>query len=75
MGSRLIKARCLIVNKLTEHMYTIRTNINQKHATTRPASFWTNIRLYVTPLIEANADAFEAIARMGQPFGGNVLGR
>ena len=56
-------------------MQTIRTSFNQKYATDHHQSFWTNVRLIVTPFINANADAFEAMTRMGQPFGGNVTGR
>lgn len=51
-------------------MQTIRTSIHEKYHTNQLSSFWTNVRVSVTALIDANADAFEAIARMGQPFGG-----
>ncbi|MBO0947731.1 hypothetical protein [Fibrella forsythiae] len=56
-------------------MQSIRTTINQKHHATQPVSFWTTIRLIVAPFINANADTFEALSRVGQPFGGNVTRR
>ena len=56
-------------------MQTIRTSFSQKYHIAQPVSFWTNVRTSVTAFVEANADAFEAMTRMGQPFGGNVTHR
>ncbi|HEY0109257.1 MAG TPA: hypothetical protein VGB67_06475 [Fibrella sp.] len=56
-------------------MQTIRTSLHQQYPGTQPSSFWTSIRRFVVPIIEANAEAFEALSRMGQPFGGNIISR
>jgi hypothetical protein len=65
----------LILNEIKNSMQTIRTSFNQKYPITQLASFWSTVGLAITPVIKANAAAFEALTRMGQPFGGNIMGR
>ena len=56
-------------------MQSIRTSVSHKFSNAQPSLFWTNVRTTALALIEANAGAFEAFARTGQPFGGNVARR
>jgi hypothetical protein len=56
-------------------MQTIRTSFNQKYPAAQLSLFWTQVGLFITPVLEANAAAFEAMTRMGQPFGGNIMSR
>lgn len=74
-GRCAIKAYTPYCQPTIEYMQAIRTNFNQKYSIGQHRPFWTNVRLIVTPFINTNADAFEAMTRMGQPFGGNVTSR
>ena len=53
-------------------MQIIRTPINQSYSSAGSAFIWTKFRNILLPFVEANQDAFESLARMGQPFGGSV---
>ncbi|MEZ0606991.1 hypothetical protein ACAW74_00685 [Fibrella sp. WM1] len=56
-------------------MNSIRTTVKVMYQTPSAADFWTNLRGSAVAFVNANADVFRSLSRMGAPFGESIAGR